>query len=220
LCFGWGGLGLDSNNALAYDDLLDKDDDVSEAIISSESGYDILTCLPPSVLDPSLDDFKKIVWRSHKLREKYDFIILDPPAGGHPLSLLAAGLSETIMLFSRPDAASTASSFCLLKSLHAENIADRTGTVYSLVDSVEQAATLRRRFDLLSWRFLGLKLWDFGFVQRLDRGFDQGAEIGSRWENSDDLITHLNLDVITSLQNETLFEGSGSIFPGAAKVGR
>jgi MinD-like ATPase involved in chromosome partitioning or flagellar assembly len=218
LCFGWGGLGLNVSNAVSYAALLDKDDDIDEAVYISEFGFDILTCLPPSVLDPSLEDFKKITWLTQKLCDKYDFLILDPPSGGHPLSLLAAGLSENILLFSRADGASVASSYCLLKSLRAEGIASRTGAIFSFVESSEQAASLKTRLDILTGQFLGLKLQDHGFISRLEPDSDGEVEIGER--GSFEMIRHLSINDIAPLQNGTRRESAGIEFPDTVKAGR
>lgn len=219
-CFGWGGLGLERQKSPSYAALLDTDEHIEDAVIHSKTNYDILTCLPPPVLDPSIDDFKKIVWLADRLTEKYDYLILDPPSGGHPLSLLAAGLSDLVMLFTRPDGASVTSSYHLLKSLNAEGIASKVGAVISFVDSARQAASVKTRLDILAGQIPVSKLHNFGFIPRLD--LNRGIEIGIEYaaEGSLDTIGHLNLAAIAMLQNETAAKAIRPAFRGSAKVGR
>ncbi|OGC90838.1 MAG: hypothetical protein A2W25_12960 [candidate division Zixibacteria bacterium RBG_16_53_22] len=210
LCFGWGGLGLGGQEAISYSALLDADDRIEDAVVSAEPGFDVLTCLPPPVLDPSLDDLKKLVWLTGSLSEKYDFLILDPPSGGHPLSLLAAGSSDRIMLFTRPDSISVASSCRLLKSLNDEGIASNVGAVTSFVDSVEQAASVKARLDILAGQIPVARIQNCGFIRRVNPGRD--FEVDS--------IQHLDLAAIAMLQSETAAEAMEPAFRVSAKVGR
>ena len=218
LCFGWGGLSFDTVDLPSFEKLLDFDNDQTLAI-PTEDGFDILTCEPPEFLDPSLDDFKRIAWISNEYAEDYDYIIFDPPSGGHPLALLASGMSEQVMLFTRPEASSVASSYCLLKSLYSEGIYNRIRIVFTSVESAEQAASLKTRFDIMTEQFLGIKIGDGGFIYRRESDEDEfdTNDLSNRTLES---INNLNFGEKTEFQNETGLRQSGIVFPDKQQVRR
>jgi cellulose biosynthesis protein BcsQ len=218
LCFGWSGLSYDTVDLPSYETLLSFDNDELLAI-PTEDGFDILTCEPPEFLDPSLDDLKKIAWLSNEYAEDYDYVIFDPPSGGHPLALLASGMSEQVMLFTRPDASSVASSYCLLKSLYTEGIFNRIRMVFTHVDSAEQAASLKTRFDIMTEQFLGIKIADGGFIYRREGG-DGEFDTDNLGGQSPEALNNLNLGEKTALQNETGLRQSGMVFPVRHQVRR
>ncbi len=82
------------------------------------------------------------------------------------------------------------------------------------------AALLKTRLDILTGQFLGIKPQDKGFISRLECEGEAGSLPESEFAGSNDLIKHLALAHFTPLQSETANEAAGSIFPGAAKVGR
>jgi flagellar biosynthesis protein FlhG len=220
LCFGWGGLGLRSLKSIEYRDLLDVDEDLETIVEKTGSGFDLITCEPPAKLDLSLDGLKKISWLANQAASRYDFIIFDTPAGGHPLSLLAAGLSEQIYLFSRPDPASVAASYSLLKTLDAEESSLRVRVVFSLVDSAEQAVSLKTRFDLLTGQFLGFRLMDGGFIRQLQIDRENAFAASPMSEAGRDTTRHLIFEGLGLLQNETERMAQAVDFPGPHKAGR
>jgi flagellar biosynthesis protein FlhG len=212
MCFGWGGLSLNSDDLLSYDDLLDTEDDLERAVARTEHGFDIFTCIPPDFLDPIIEDLKKIAWLANRLGSQYDYIVFDPPSGGHPLALLSAGLSDRVFLFARPEATSVASSYSLLKSLHAEGINSRVRTVFAQVESPEQAASLKTRFDLMTSQFLGFTVADGGYVYRLDDRSDDFL-CQDLSEESEQIIRNIKIDFDTALQSETRLSRAGIAFP-------
>lgn len=205
MCFGWGGLNSLIDNAPLYESLLESDEPETLAFATS-SGFDLLTCTPPDFLNPGEDELKKIAWMAYYLGFKYHNIIFDPPSGGHPLALLSAGLSESVYLISRPEAASVASSYSLLKSLQAEGIYSRVKAAFSFVESPEHAASLKTRFDLLTRQFLNFQLDDGGFIYRHNNNIDDDFSMNEINERTIALITNLNLGRQPSLQNVTHLE--------------
>jgi flagellar biosynthesis protein FlhG len=211
LCFGWGGLGISENDLPSYDELLEREE-FEEVTAHSNQGFDILTCNPPDILDPSLDDLKKIAWMIAHLGYEYQTIIFDPPSGSNSLSLLSAGVSEKTYLFTRPEATSIASSYSLLKSLQSENLHQKANLVFSMVESAEQAVSLKTRFDLLTSEFLGFKVSDGGFIYRSDpkEGDDNFLfELNEKSENS---IKNLKLDGVATFQNATAVQSNNTLF--------
>ena len=202
MCFGWGGLNSMMENAPAYEPLLESDEPETLAQTTT-TGFDLLTCIPPDFLNPNEDELKKIAWMAYYLGFKYNNIVFDPPSGGHPLALLSAGLSESVHLFSRPDASSVASSYCLLKSLYAEGIYSRVKVAFSFVDSPEHAASLKTRFDILTNQFLNVQLDDGGFIFRQNTKIDDDFTLSEINEQTISSITNLKLNGQAPFHNAT-----------------
>ena len=212
MCFGWGGLNSLMDKAPSYESLLECDEPETLAFAHA-SGFDLLTCTTPDFLNPGEDELKKIAWMAYYLGFKYHNIIFDPPSGGHPLALLAAGLSESVYLISRPEAASVASSYCLLKSLQAEGIYSRVKAAFSFVESPEHAASLKTRFDLLTRQFLNIQLDDGGFIYGQNNNIDDDFSLTEINERTLASITNLILGKQPSLQNATHFEARRMAVP-------
>lgn len=172
-CFGWSGLNIGNSDLYPYERLLQAEN-CHQFVTATDYGFDLISCLPPNVLNPDSDELQRITYLVHELGGRYDFIILDPPASAHPLSLLAAGLCEEIFLLIRPDAAAVASSYCLLKNLVGEGLNDRIKIAFAFVDSPEQAASLKSKFDQLTGQFIKTRFPDGGFVYRIDEAGDGG----------------------------------------------
>jgi MinD-like ATPase involved in chromosome partitioning or flagellar assembly len=219
LCFGWGGLGISENDLPTYEVLLEKEE-FEDIVAHTNHGFDILTCVPPSFLDPSLEDLKKIAWIITHLGYEYDAIIFDPPSGAHPLSLLAAGMSDKVYLFSRPEAGSVASSYSLLKSLHAEGLQEKVRIAFSFVESAEQAASLKTRFDLLTKEFLGFKTPDGGFIYRQAEKADEEFFSSELNDQSEMPFNSLNLEGWGLFQNETGLRSQIAQLPDSQYQGR
>ncbi len=202
LCFGWGGLNIGTTIPPTYQQLIGQDD-LDSICETTDYGFDLLTCEPPNILNPDNDELSRITYLIHELGGRYDFIILDPPASAHPVSLLAAGLCEEAYLTVKPDAAAVASSYCLLKTMLAEGLVDRVKIVFSMVDSPEDAASLKAKFDKLTLKFMDTALPDGGFIYRSDNSFHDNFRTGGDMENFIADAKNITLDVSRELQNET-----------------
>jgi len=192
LCLGWGGLNITDTVPRSFEQFIETVN-VEELPQKTDFGFDLVTCAPPRRLDPAPEEFAKLTFLIHELGARYDFVILDPPASAHPLSLMAAGLCEVIYLQIRPDASSVASAYCLLKTLSDEEIDERIRISFAFVNSEEEASSLKSRFDQLTERFLGKRFTEGGFIYRENisgEGIfrpDQDFEICSH--NAKNLIT-------------------------------
>jgi len=214
MCFGWGGLTSFASHLVSYETLLDCDEDYDGIITRTAHGFDLLTCIPQELLEPSVNDFKKFAWLISRLNFNYDYIIFDTPAGGHPLALLAAGMSRRVFLFIRPDAVSFATSFRLLKSLHSEGIYERVGAIFSFVRSAEHAASLKTRFDLITGRYIGSRISSGGFIPASGTMMSEEFVLPVPNSESVKIIENFSLDEPLPLQNETELPAHGRINPG------
>jgi flagellar biosynthesis protein FlhG len=213
LCFGWGGLNSYASNLPSFEDLIDSDGIADKVVSSTDHGFDLLTCVPPEFLDFENDDFKKLAWVLSRITSAYDLVIYDPPSGGHPLSLLASGMSDRVFIFARPDAASFGSSYCLLKSLNLEGINTRVRLIFNLTESEAHAASLKTRIDLATDRFLNFKVASGGFILRNDELMDHDFESSGISRISSNLIDNLDLAGIVTFQDETPDNSNMNTFP-------
>ncbi len=209
LCFGWTDLSISRANVPTYEQLLEFEGNLRELTVPTDHGFDLLTTIPPGILNPGEDDLKSIAWLIHGLGRHYDFLILDPPSGAQPLGMLAAALCDRIFLLARPEAAAVASSYCLLKTLVGESLSDRIKIAFSFVNSPEHAASLKAKFDLLTEQFLNLKFDDGGFIYN-SAGFEsEDFYIDRSTHELLNLAKNMRLDETGVFQNETISETMG-----------
>ncbi|NLI16939.1 MAG: MinD/ParA family protein [candidate division Zixibacteria bacterium] len=98
----------------------------------------------------------------------YKYVIFDCPTGVNAISQTLAGLSEKIVLISTPDPTSVAGAYIVARAFDKERMGSRIGLVFNLVDSADEAASLKTRFDILSGSFLKCRFNDFGYIRKDD----------------------------------------------------
>ncbi len=202
-CFGWNGIDFGLPELPDYNRIINTREDIRNSVLHTEYGFDVLTCTPPEILDPKLEDMRKLAKHVNELGKQYDYLIIDPPSGGHPLALLAAGLCEQICLLTRPDASSVATSYSLLKSLNTEGLFSRTKLIFNLVESPDHALSLRNRFDIITRQFLGLSVEDGGFIFKRASQPSDDLYINEFNEESQASLSNINLGELFVLQDET-----------------
>ncbi len=202
LCFGWGGLNIGTAIPPSYHELF-LQDDMGKLCETTDLGFDLITCAPPDILNPDNEELKRITYLIHEFGGRYDFIILDPPASAQPLSLLAAGLCEEVILVVRPDAAAVASSYSLLKTLIGEGLGDRVKIAFSMVDTPEMASSLKAKFDKLTRQFMDATLPDGGFIYLSDNSFNDNFQADRDAENFISSAKNIVFGVSQAFQNET-----------------
>jgi MinD-like ATPase involved in chromosome partitioning or flagellar assembly len=206
LCFGWTGLKAVSAEIPTYESLLKFEGDLRDLTLSTDYGFDLLTTVPPGVLNPDESELKSIAWLIHDLSRHYDFLILDPPSGAQPLGMLAAALCDRIFLLVRSEAAAVASSYCLLKTLVGEGLSDRVKVIFGFVNSAEHAASLKTKFDLLTGQFLSLKFEDGGFIYSRTGYESEDFCIEPDGDELATLVKNIKFDETDLFQNETTSE--------------
>jgi flagellar biosynthesis protein FlhG len=211
-CFGWGGLNRFAFDLPTLEEILESDG--TSIVSSSDHGFDLLTSIPPEFLEFENDDIKKLAWVLNRACSNYELVIYDTPSGGHPLSLLAAGMSRRVFLFARPDTSSFSSAYCLLKAMHLEGINSRIRVVFNFVESGEHAASLKTRFDIASDHFLGLKIQSGGYILRSADLFDGDFCLEEISRSSQALLENLELPGLSPFHDETAFNSTMNTFPG------
>jgi flagellar biosynthesis protein FlhG len=94
----------------------------------------------------------------------YNCVVFDCLTGTGPVSYTLAGLSELTLLMSTGDPTAIAGTYLLAKALHQDGLAARCELVFNGVQSVDEAASLKTRFDILTSRFLKRKFAQTGYI--------------------------------------------------------
>ncbi len=177
--------------------------DLKELVFTCESGFDAIRfCLPENIA--ITEELLKLISRGiSEFSSKYDFIITSAPYGLNPIALLVAAMCEEIILMIDPDAPAVASAYCFLKTLTNEGMAEKTATIFSNVNSAEQAHSLKNKFDSLTAGFLDLKLKDGGFTLSWREDDRTESTEKSRFLRAADYVKNARLETFRAFQNET-----------------
>jgi flagellar biosynthesis protein FlhG len=104
----------------------------------------------------------------------YKCIIFDCPTGVNAISQTLAGLSEKVALISSSDPTSIAGAYIVARAFEHEGLAPRIGLLFNQVENIEEAASLKTRFDIMSKSFLKCQFNNFGHVRK-DKAFANSA---------------------------------------------
>ncbi len=219
-CFGTGGLNIVGGAIPDYHQIFQADNGLEELVTNTGMGFDLLTCNPPDVLNPGRRDLENLVRSIHGLGRKYGVMVIDPPAGNHPLAMAAADLCEEIFLLIKPEASAVASSYCLLKSLALEGLAERVKAVFGFVNSPEHALSFKERFDILTGQFLGMKVGNGGYTyRRTEREYEEFV-IDNNAAEFISFVKNISLNRSGVLHSETDPETGIELLPISGSAGR
>jgi flagellar biosynthesis protein FlhG len=96
----------------------------------------------------------------------YDYVVFDCLTGAGPVSYTLAGLAELTLLVTTADPTSIAGTYLLAKALHQDGLAARSELIFNGVQSVDEAASLKTRFDILTSRFLKRTFAQSGYIHQ------------------------------------------------------
>ena len=92
-------------------------------------------------------------------------MVFDCLTGAGPIAYTLAGISEVSLLVSTPDPTSVAGTYLLAKALHNDGLVARSQLLFNQVESADEAASLKTRFDILSGKFLHRKFTMAGYIR-------------------------------------------------------
>ena len=92
-------------------------------------------------------------------------VVFDCLTGAGPITYTLAGISEVSLLVSTPDPTSVAGAYLLAKSLHNDGLVARAQLLFNQVESADEAASLKTRFDILTGKFLNRKFPMAGYIR-------------------------------------------------------
>lgn len=95
-----------------------------------------------------------------------DCLIIDCPTGMNAISMTLAKTSEIIAIVNTPEPTAIAGGYVIARALHGRGLSDRCGIVFNQTSSIDEAASLKTRFDIMTAKFLGHTFIDFGGVRQ------------------------------------------------------
>jgi flagellar biosynthesis protein FlhG len=95
-------------------------------------------------------------------------VVFDCPTGVNAISQTLAGLSEKVALVSTSDPTSIAGAYIVARAFEKERLGGRIGLLFNQVANIDEAVSLKTRFDILSNSFLKCRFDDFGYVRKDD----------------------------------------------------
>lgn len=95
-------------------------------------------------------------------------VVFDCPTGVNAISQTLAGLSEKVALVSTSDPTSIAGAYIVARAFEKERLGGRMGLIFNQVANIDEAVSLKTRFDILSSSFLKCRFDDFGHVRKDD----------------------------------------------------
>jgi len=94
----------------------------------------------------------------------FECILFDCLTGSGPIPYTLAGLSELSLLVTTPDPTAIAGTYLLARSLYQDGLASRSDLLFNKIESVDEAASLKTRFDLLTGKFLSHQFEQAGYI--------------------------------------------------------
>jgi flagellar biosynthesis protein FlhG len=191
---------LTNSNPADDAQVIKLDDNIGLYISSITDSYSIL----------SETDIEGLLEEIVNAARGYNCVIFDCLTGTGPVSYTLAGLSELTLLLSTGDPTAIAGTYLLTKALHQDGLAARCELVFNGVQSVDEAASLKTRFDILTSRFLkrtfaqtGYIHWDQALAESVleQRPLLQGNEISPAYRDFQRLASDISR--LNGLQFET-----------------
>jgi flagellar biosynthesis protein FlhG len=96
----------------------------------------------------------------------FDCVVFDCLTGAGPLSYALAGLSEISLLVTTPDPTAIAGAYLMARALKYDGLASRTELLINQVESADEAASLKTRFDILTGKFIDYQFRQAGYIHK------------------------------------------------------
>jgi len=119
---------------------------------------------PYSLQDES--DIKRFLDSIVEITPGFDFVVFDCLTGTGPLSYTLAGLSEISLLVTTPDPTAIAGAYLMARALKNDGLASRTELLVNQVESADEAASLKTRFDILTKKFIDYQFKQAGYIHK------------------------------------------------------
>lgn len=157
-------------------DAITKGYPISDVIYAGADGLHVLPGGSGFVELVDMPDTKKdyIIRQLTSLEYKYDYLIVDTPAGIHKQVLDFVTYSSRALVVITPEPASIADTYALLKILTMQKKAVNVHVIVNQVDSLEHAKDIFRKFNLVVKKFLNLKIHFLNYIVK-DNNFMKAA---------------------------------------------
>jgi flagellar biosynthesis protein FlhG len=109
-------------------------------------------------------DVERLINEVVEVAPGFKCILFDCLTGSGPIPYTLVGLSEASLLVTTPDPTAIAGTYLLARSLYQDGLASRSGLLFNKVDSADEAASLKTRFDILTGKFLSHQFKQAGYI--------------------------------------------------------
>jgi len=140
--------------------------DLEDVLLDGPLGIKVLPASNGVEELANLDDFRreKLVRSIRELDQELDFVLVDTGAGiGRNVTSLALAADEVIVI-TTPEPPSFSDAYALIKVLARHQLTSQPRLVVNQVHSQEEWQEVAARIALVSRRFLGLELTQWGYV--------------------------------------------------------
>ena len=121
-----------------------------------------------SILDscslPYGNDVEKFLTEMVHMVSGYSCTVFDCSTGLNPIVYALTSLAEISIIVSTPDPTSIAGAYLMVKSLSHDGLAKRCEILFNQVSSVDEAASLKTKFDILTRQFLHHQFKHAGYI--------------------------------------------------------
>jgi len=155
---------LNQENTLT--EVLDNKIDITQAIYVHPSGVHII----PASLNARIEypDISKLKEKIDKIKDNYDFVLIDGAAGIGKEVISTIKASDQILLISNPDMAAVISGLKAKKIVHALNVSLR-GLVLNKVEGKENEMKIEQIEELTEARITGLIPFDKKVIESISK---------------------------------------------------
>jgi flagellar biosynthesis protein FlhG len=112
------------------------------------------------------DDIARFLRSIVEVTPGFDCVVFDCLTGTGPLSYTLAGLSEISLLVTSPDPTAIAGAYLMAKALKNDDLASRTEFLVNQVESADESASLKTRFDILTKKFIDYQFKQAGYIHK------------------------------------------------------
>ncbi|MCP4581910.1 MAG: MinD/ParA family protein [candidate division Zixibacteria bacterium] len=110
-------------------------------------------------------DIERLLSEIVEVTPEFQCILFDCFTGSGPVPYTLAGLSELSLMVTTPDPTAVAGTYLLARSLYQDGLATRSGLLFNMVESADEAASLKTRFDILTGKFLSHQFEQAGYIR-------------------------------------------------------
>lgn len=149
----------------------------------------------------------------------FQCVVFDCPTGVNAISQTLAGLSEKVALVSTSDPTSIAGAYIVARAFEKEGLGRRIGLLFNQVTNIDEAVSLKTRFDILSNSFLKCRFENIGHVRKDDTLADSIQEQNPALQSETDspgtgdiMAIAQNLFSRRAFQSETIRPITSTVF--------
>lgn len=161
-------LGISYETEISLEDIFSKKASLSETIIKTGQGFDIIPSGSGVFSLTSIKPWQKIILidQLYKVISNYDILLIDTPAGIGDTVLTLSRLADALVVVTTPDPHAMTDAYALIKVLREQTGEKNFNILANLTSSPEEGLKIFRSLTEVTERFLGVSLKYAGFVPK------------------------------------------------------